>query len=248
MYRNALPAPSSLSRHTFKGQEITEIKACLADIARYLSEFIFFNDVAVEPETGLYSRTYFNLKLREQKKALQSNGTPFSLLLLSFFGSDTNLQAEEFQAAVRGVAAKLAPALGEGDIICRVERDIAILLPGAGLDESITVGERIAGMLQAARMRIDKKNRLASIPHRLASSRETRPERRFSRYRAALSRSAKERERERSAIPGSSPYNEMEKLSSQRGVSFFSPALGSENRLYPPVKRPPRGLEIPPDP
>ncbi len=177
MYRNALLGAIIVVRGIpFKGQEITEIKACLADIARYLSEFIFFNDVAVEPETGLYSRTYFNLKLREQKKALQSNGTPFSLLLLSFFGSDTNLQAEEFQAAVRGVAAKLAPALGEGDIICRVERDIAILLPGAGLDESIAIGERIGEMLQAARVRIDKKNSIALHPYiGLASSEKIDP-------------------------------------------------------------------------
>ncbi len=177
MYRNALLGAIIVVRGIpFKGQEITEIKARLADIARYLSEYIFFNDVAVEPETGLYSRTYFNLKLREQKKALQSNGTPFSLLLLSFFGADTNLQAGEFQAAVRGVAAKLAPALGEGDIICRTERDIAILLPGTGLDESITVGERIAEMLQAARIRIDKKNSIALHPYiGIASSEKLDP-------------------------------------------------------------------------
>ena len=165
MFRNSLLGALVLHRGIpFKGPEITDIKSQLATISRFLSEYIFFNDVAIDEETGLYSRVYFNLKLREQKKR-SASGSSYTVMMISQIGDDTFLDDEQHGELIRSTAMKIAGQLREDDILCRIENYIAALLPDISLDESIERAELITAALNSAKIKMLKNLKITPVIH-----------------------------------------------------------------------------------
>ena len=165
MYRNSLLGALELHRGIpFNGPEIADVKTQLGNISRFLSEYIFFKDVAIDEQTGLYSRVYFNLKLREQGKRAAS-GSNYAVMMISQIGDDTFLDETQHVELIRISGSKIAGHLREDDILCRIENYIAILLPDITLDESIDRANKITAALSSAKIKMLKNLKITPVIH-----------------------------------------------------------------------------------
>lgn len=152
MLRNSLMGTVIIKRDMpFKGPDLGEIKSRFGEIARSLSEYIFFNDVAVEKDTGLYSPVYFNLKLREASSAHASTGAPYAVALLSLTRDES--RAGDLPVIIRGVTARLGTILREGDVACRMGDTIALLMANATIEESREICGQIVDTLKKMKIR-----------------------------------------------------------------------------------------------
>lgn len=104
--------------------------------------------VITDDLTGLYNRRYLNVKLREEtERALHAKKAHFGLIMLDldhFKDINDTFGHQEGDQALLWISNILKLSVRECDIIIRFAGDeFFIILPGAGLNESRAVSERI---------------------------------------------------------------------------------------------------------
>ena len=143
LFRNNLLGAVNIIRGVpFKGLEIKDIKALFGDIARFLSEYILFNDVVVDPETGLYGNFYFKLRYEELLKQSRKGIGAFAVLAIALFR-----EKDDDHGRLREIAKNLSRGLmdtiGEDDIITLHDASITLLMPGADSVKAVAAAEAL---------------------------------------------------------------------------------------------------------
>jgi GGDEF domain-containing protein len=132
LFRNTLIGAVLIIRETgFSGREINDIKIELEDISKVLSDYILLNDIVVDKETGLHSKSYFKLKYNEQKKIFLHKKEDFAVLLLAAFTKEENASAFTKPILIKKIASRITEQIGIDAVICRYDNYFAILLPHA---------------------------------------------------------------------------------------------------------------------
>ncbi len=150
LFRNNLLGAVNIIRGIpFKGLEIRDIKALFGDIARFLSEYILFNDVVVDPETGLYGNFYFKLKYEEMLKQSRKGGKTFAVLAIALF-REKDVESGMLRETVRGLARGLMDKIGEDDIITLHDTSLSLIMPDADSEKALAAAEamlkRLSGL------------------------------------------------------------------------------------------------------
>jgi hypothetical protein len=161
LFRNNLLGAVNIIRGIpFKGLEIKEIKTLFGDIARFLSEYILFNDVVVDPETGLYGNFYFKLKYEEILKQSRKGGAAFAAFAIALF-REKDVDSGMLREIVRGLSRGLMEKIGEDDIITLHDASLSLLMPGADSEKALAAAEamikRLSGLTvktETARMQL----------------------------------------------------------------------------------------------
>jgi len=159
IYKNSLLGALCLIRDKkFLGKEINDINSKSKDIAKHLSEYLLLTDVVVDKETGLFSKSYFNLKYDEQRKLLGMDGKSLSIILLSIFEKDSKIEITEQNLLIKAISPKIIELIKEDNIICRFDEYLAILSPNVNFSESTDICSKILESLSGKRYKISKKH------------------------------------------------------------------------------------------
>ncbi|MDY6933247.1 MAG: hypothetical protein SVZ03_03380 [Spirochaetota bacterium] len=148
LYDSTLLGIISIIRESgFRGKEINTMRAQLSDIGKPLSEYLLFNDIIINEETGLYSKTYFRLKYDEQRKLFQSMGNRFAVFIISILNNEEDFDVNEKNLLIKSTSSKIRDFLKVDDIICWFNDDFVILAPNLDLLGAIEIGQNILDSL-----------------------------------------------------------------------------------------------------
>lgn len=163
IYRNSLLAAINMNRpNSFKGIEINEIKMQAGRIGKAISDYLLFNEVVVDNDTGLYSKTYFQMKYDELLNIYKSTGKNFSVILISIFDQETLLSGQEKTSIFKTISGHIITIVKDAAILCSYYDFIGLLIPETEKTETEDIGNKILAGLARMKVKIDK-NRIIEI-------------------------------------------------------------------------------------
>jgi diguanylate cyclase (GGDEF)-like protein len=130
----------------------------LDESSRFLNDLVRWGEVArrrvvEDPFTGLFNRRFLEESLASRFSALAAGSHPFCLMMMDldhFRQINARFGSPGGDRTIQAVARALQPALRGSDIAAHLAGDeFAFLLPEAGLDEALAVGERICRRVEA---------------------------------------------------------------------------------------------------
>jgi hypothetical protein len=165
IYRASLLGAVCVIRQSgVRGAEILEVRSRFDEIARFLSEYIFINDVVVDPDTGFYSRSYFWLKYDEMKNLHKKAERDYSVMAISLteeLGLDDSMK----KTLVRSAGDVISAILHEADIISYFDGMVNVLSPDMKPDEYLVKGEEMLEALKFINIAIGKDRNIELRPH-----------------------------------------------------------------------------------
>ena len=203
LYRNSLLAALHLAREApFRGPEIGEIRASAERITGPLSEYLVVNDVLIDGATGLFSKSYFQMKYDEllsRSRAggffwnlarSRSGGPSFGVILISIFGPES-LTGEGKNGVLWQVSRRLRKVPMGAAVVSRYDDCLAVLLPETGREGTEALGKRLEAEISLLRIKADRHRTLDMRPVIGAASSDMR-EARNEPLQAALVQMSKE--------------------------------------------------------
>lgn len=146
-----------INNKSFTGPEINDIKSNLKIIARPLSDFLLLNDVVTDKATGLYSKTYFNLRLNELKKQFQSRKSNYSILYLSVLPENTRIDDNYLNKMIKAISPVIIKSLKDEDIMIIEDTFFCMLIPDIDLQGSAETAQKIIDSISGYRIKTDRK-------------------------------------------------------------------------------------------
>jgi hypothetical protein len=132
LYEAALIGVCTINRNKpFTGSEISEIKQRIIAIAKPAYDFLMFERIMRDPETGLESKTHLNLKCRE----LLSARGEYGLICINLFPGCSGLGQDEINEVFRSVHSGIYESTGQISHVFRY--DNYLLLPIGGASEQM---------------------------------------------------------------------------------------------------------------
>ncbi|MCP4137783.1 MAG: hypothetical protein GY754_42875 [bacterium] len=139
------------------GAHIKDIKSSIMSIAGNLSDFLVINDVMTDKTTGLYSKSYFDMKYNEQLKLFETDPekkTVFSLVFISLFNPDLELKPAQKNNVIKLTSPTLLEELKKDDYLCLYNDFLAAILPNTNSDQSIGMAEKLQLSLSRFRIKV----------------------------------------------------------------------------------------------
>jgi len=181
-----LGAVSAVRDDEFSAEEIGEIMTGLAGLPEFINEYIVVNDIMTDRKTGLYSRTFFNLKYNEYCSLHSKYGNRFSLLLVSLTHNVVTIGQQELVRLTRFTAPLIAEQCGSSDIMFVLDGMIGVLMPDVESGDAVRTAENIIGDLSRYRVKINPDTTIILTPYIGVSATDI-AEKAGDIYRSALS-------------------------------------------------------------
>ncbi|PKL37614.1 MAG: hypothetical protein CVV44_14815 [Spirochaetae bacterium HGW-Spirochaetae-1] len=137
------------------GQQIQDIRRLLGATAREISDFLVINNVMIHSGTGLYSKSYFDMKLHESIAISRKGSEPLSVMLISCIPADVQLTDSQKNNVYRIIAPSIKEHLAARDIVAVYNENLALLLPGTGSDRASELTGILENSLSRYRLKID---------------------------------------------------------------------------------------------
>jgi diguanylate cyclase (GGDEF)-like protein len=110
-----------------------------------------------DPLTGLYNRRYLLDAIRREASVAERRGAPFGIIALDadkFKSFNDNHGHDAGDMVLRAIGAKMQELLVNGEIPCRFGgEEFAVLLPGAGADDTAAIAERLRDAVASVQVR-----------------------------------------------------------------------------------------------
>lgn len=199
LYRNSLLAALHLAREApFRGPEIGDIRASAERITGPLSEYLVVNDVLIDGATGLFSKSYFQMKYDELLARSRAGGPSFGVILISIFGPES-LTGEGKNGVLWQVSRRLRKVPMGAAVVSRYDDCLAVLLPETGREGTEALGKRLEAEISLLRVKADRHRTLEMRPVIGAASSDMR-EARNEPLQAALVKISKEGDTEQAEV------------------------------------------------
>lgn len=161
---------------TLSGEEIDRVERMSRTVIKQLSEFMVLSNVMTDRASGMYSETYFKMKLNETERGMLKSKKHFSVILISIARNIRNLNEDEKNAVLKTIAPIVDDEIRENHMICRYGRFIAVLLPESGSIKTGKVARRIFRVLSELRVKMSDEEYLDITPFIGVASSDTAPE------------------------------------------------------------------------
>lgn len=153
-----------------QGPEIRDIRNALEGIVKNIHDYIIVNDVMTDAGTGIHSKMYFNLKYHECVKSWQSKGRDFSLMVVSLFGENEQIDDNGKNSIIKLLSPSITGIIKNDGYLCRHDDLLAILLPDMNSRKAQAVAREVQAALAKYRIRINDATILQVKPLLAASS------------------------------------------------------------------------------
>ena len=150
---------------SFDGNEISVIRKETSQITRHIIDFMVVNNVIVDRETGLYSKTFFNIKYNELLKLSIDHDRDFSLVMILLSKSLANMNKEDRNLIFKIVSPAVSEQIKTDNYLCSFDNYIALLLPGVRANQADSLAEKLKEKLQKFRIKINPAKTLPVNPH-----------------------------------------------------------------------------------
>lgn len=110
-----------------------------------------------DPLTGLYNRRYFMDAMRREVSVAERRPARFGLISFDadrFKAFNDNHGHDAGDMVLRSISAKMTEVLVSGEVTCRFGgEEFAVLVPGAGMDETVALADRLRDAIAATQVR-----------------------------------------------------------------------------------------------
>ncbi|MBN2159307.1 MAG: diguanylate cyclase [Spirochaetes bacterium] len=154
-YGNSFLGSVNIARRDgFSGTEVSDIKSALAGILKNIHDYILVNDMMSDPETGLHSKMYFNLRYNEALKSW-AGGKDFSILVIDLFSKIEQIHDNEKNKILKLIAPSILEVVKSEGSICKYDSLLAIILYDIKSKKAVAMARSIRESLARYRIKVN---------------------------------------------------------------------------------------------
>ena len=157
---------------SFSGNETNELKENINNKTLEISNYIVMNNVMTDRESGLLSKTSFELKLNEISAHKERYGTEFSIILIDPVGSRKDIPREKINSLIKTISPAISEFTGADDRIFFYNSIIAVTLNDTSAEKAYETAEKIKKTLSKYRIKVKENSFFYIDPYISVSSSE----------------------------------------------------------------------------